>query len=158
MHMPPRMTTQPALDGRVLMCCIVVDNGMDVEVLRDFLVDLFQEREKLLVTVLGPAPSNDCAIGNIQSSKECCGPMSNVIMGNSFNIAQSHRQQGLRTIQGLNLGLFVNTQHHGFVRRTQIQTDNVADFLDKERVRGELKILPPVRLKPKGSPNPMNGR
>jgi hypothetical protein len=41
----------------------------------------------------------------------------------------------LRTLQRLDLSLFVYTQNHGFIGRVQIQPDNVADFLYEERVR-----------------------
>jgi len=158
MDMPATMTGHPALDGRVFVCSIVVENCMDVEVFGNLLFNLLQECQKLLVPVAVLALRNDRTVCNIQPSKQCGHPVSNVIMGDSFNISQSHRQHGRRTIQCLKLCLFVNSQNHGILGRAQVQADNVPDFLNKERVSGEFKALLPVRLKAKGSPNPMHGR
>ena len=70
MEMPPPVTDQPPFDGRVLVCSIIVNNCMDLEVERNLFFNMLQECHKLLVTMLGFALSDDCTVGNIQSSKE----------------------------------------------------------------------------------------
>jgi len=42
------------------------------------------------------------------------------------------------------LGLLVDADHHRLVWRIQVQVDDVADLLYKERVTGELEMLLPV--------------
>jgi len=41
---------------------------------------------------------------------------------------------GLRTIQRLNLRFLIDAEEHGLFRRIQVQPDDVADFLDQQRV------------------------
>jgi len=49
---------------------------------------------------------------------------------------RSARARGLRGPCGLRL--FVDAEHHRLIGRVQVETDDVADFLDKEGIRGEL--------------------
>jgi hypothetical protein len=43
-----------------------------------------------------------------------------VVMGPSFDLAGTHGEQRLTPIEGLNLGLFVHTEHQRFVGRVQV--------------------------------------
>ena len=67
-------------------------------------------------------------------------------MGDSFDIAESHRQDRLGAIQGLDLRLLIDRQDHGVVRRVEVETDHIVHFFDKEWVGGELETLAAVRL------------
>ena len=49
-----------------------------------------------------------------------------VVMRASLDLTGPHRQQRLRAIQRLDLGLFIDAQDHGVVGRMHIQTDDVA--------------------------------
>jgi len=49
-------------------------------------------------------------------------------------------------VEGLNLALFVDAQHQGAIRRRQVEADDVAHFVDEERVARELEGLTPMRL------------
>ena len=62
--------------------------------------------------------------------------MADVVVSAAFDLAGSHGQQGLATVQCLDLGFFVDTQHHSFVGWIQVQPDDVAELLDEERVDG----------------------
>ena len=55
--------------------------------------------------------------------------MTNVIVGDPFDIAESHWQHRLSPIQGLNLALVVNAKHEGMVGRIQIETSDIAYLL-----------------------------
>ena len=72
--------------------------------------------------------------------------MPDIVVGDAFDIAQSHRQHRLSALQRLDLAFFVDAQHHGVIRRIQIQTHDVAHFLDEERVVGQFEGPLPVRL------------
>ena len=48
---------------------------------------------------------------------------------------QSHRQSRLRAFQSLALVLFVDVQHERVRRRVQIEFNNIADFLHKDKDR-----------------------
>ncbi len=63
-----------------------------------------------------------------------------------------HRQSRLGSVQRLDLRLFIDTQHEGFIRRIQIQTDHVGQFLNKPFVLGQLERLGSMGLQPMGIP------
>ena len=64
----------------------------------------------------------------------------------------------LRAVEGLNLTLFVHTEHHRPIRGREIEPDDVADFLDEQRIAGEVKRLCAVGLQAEGRPDPANRR
>src|SRR4029077_14723785 len=66
--------------------------------------------------------------------------------------ARHHRQDRLLAIKGLYLALFVNAQHHRPIGRRQIKTDDVADFVDEQRVAGKLERLRAMRLQAESVP------
>ena len=82
--------------------------------------------------------------------------MSNVIVGHSLNIAQSHGQHGLGSIEGLNLTLLINTQNHRFIRRIQVQPDNIANLFNEEWIGREFEMFLTVGLNRKSFPDTMN--
>ena len=74
--------------------------------------------------------------------------MSLVVMGDALDVIKAHRQQGLRTFQGLHLALLIDAQDQRLVRRIQREPHNVAQLLDEERVGGELKGFATVGRNP----------
>ena len=72
--------------------------------------------------------------GDVQGCKEGCSAVTNIVMGNTLYVAQSHWQNWLSTIQGLNLALFIDTKNHGFVRRIQIEPHDIADLFYEEGI------------------------
>jgi len=83
--------------------------------------------------------------------------MTNVIVGNSFDVSQTQREHGLSTIKRLYLALLVYAQHHSFIRGIQIEPHNISHFLNKEGVGRELKMALTMRLETKSSPDPIHG-
>jgi len=59
-------------------------------------------------------------------------------------------------LQGLNLALFINAQHHGFIRRIQMLSHDIAHLFNKEGIGGELKVTLPIRLETKSAPDAVN--
>ena len=69
-------------------------------------------------------------------------------MGVAFDVTQAHRQRRLGAIERLNLRLLIHAQDHRVVRRVEVQPDDVAHFLDEERIGGQLEGLGQMRLDP----------
>ncbi len=155
--MEARVQCEPAFDRRMLVCGIVVHNQMKVECGWNAQLDLFEEAEILLMTVALLARSNDFTASNVESGEKGCCSMSLVVMGNTFDVTQSHGKHGLSAIKGLDLALLINAQDHRFVRGMKVKANNITHFLDEERVSGELKMALAVWLKPKGLPDSQNG-
>src|SRR5215813_6012479 len=68
-------------------------------------------------------------------------------------LGPAHRQQWLRAIQRLDLRLLIGTQHEGAVRRIQVEPDDIAHLLHKERVLRKLEGFRPMRLQAEGAPD-----
>jgi hypothetical protein len=88
-----------------------------------------------------------CFLG-IQRGEEPGRPVPRVAVGPALDLPRPHRQHGLRAIERLDLGLFVDAQHQCFVRRIRIEPDDVADFVDEQRIFGQLEGFAPMRLQP----------
>ena len=83
--------------------------------------------------------------------------MALVVVGTPLRLAGAHGQERLAAIERLDLALLVHAQHHGALRRGQIEPDDVAYFFDKQRIGGELEGLAAVRLKTERLPDAVNG-
>jgi hypothetical protein len=66
--------------------------------------------------------------------------------------------KGFRSVQRLNLALFVDAQNQRALGRRQVQPDDVAHLLDKKRIGGKLEGLGAMRLEVESLPYPMNRR
>ena len=60
--------------------------------------------------------------------------------------AGAQRQNGLRPVQCLNLGLLVDAQDDGIGRRIHVETDDVVDLVLGVGISAELERLDPMRL------------
>ena len=69
----------------------------------------------------------------------------------------AHRQEGLGTVQGLDLALFVDTENQGTIRRAKYRP-TIADLLHEEGIARQLEGLRAMRLQAEGPPDAMNGR
>ena len=83
--------------------------------------------------------------------------MPNVVVGLPRRDPRTHRQQGPRAIQRLDLALFIQAENQRVVGRIEIEADNIADLFDKLRVSRQLKCLQPVRLQAERSPDARDG-
>ena len=134
MDVPSFMGCKPTLDVRVLVGGIVVNHDMHFKFLRNIVFDMFEERQILLMPVSSLTLSKHLAVGNVECSKEGCRTMSLIVVSNAFNVSEAHRQHWLSVFQCLDLALFIDTQHDGILRRTQVEPYNIADFFHKERI------------------------
>src|SRR5579875_177039 len=113
--------------------------------------------EILLMAMTALAPADHGSVGQVQSGEQRCGAMANVVVSHAFDIAQAHGQQRLGALQGLDLALFIDAQHHGLVRWIQVQPHDIPHFFNEEGIGGKLQVTLPMWLKTKRTPNAMYG-
>src|SRR5215471_20769811 len=95
MQLEARMTCQPALDGRVLMGGVIIQNDVDVLAQRNFAVDLLEKFQPLAVGVFLGGVSDDFALQIIQRGKEGNRAVAVVIVGLGADMAFAQRQTRL---------------------------------------------------------------
>ena len=116
--------------------------------------DLLEEPQELLVPVPRVAGVGDLAGGDLQCGEQRGGAVADVVVGGLLRQPGPHRQDRRSPVQGLDLGLLVDREHHRLLRRVQVQPDDVADLGLQLRVGGELERLAPPRLQAPLSPDP----
>lgn len=141
-----RVVYEPTFHGRVLVCRVVVDDEMHVELRRDAVIEVAQERQEFLVTMSWLALRDDRAACDIERSEQRGRSMAVVVMGDTFNVPESDRQERLGAFECLNLRLLVYAQHERVFGRIEIQPNNVPDLLDEERIGGEFEVTGSMRL------------
>jgi hypothetical protein len=133
------MAHQPALNQRGLVRAMVIQNQVYVQFSRGGGVHRVQELLELDSAMPAMTLANDSAAGHLQRGKQRRGTVTLVVVGSALHLSGSHRQQGLRAVQGLDLRLFIHAQHQGPFGRVQVEPHNVRHLLDKQRVVRELK-------------------
>ena len=140
------------MSGR-LVRGVVVHDQMDDQVLGDSGLDRVEE----LAELGGPVPAmtlpDDFAGLHVERREERGRPVAHVVVGPPLDLPRSHGQQGLAPIQRLDLRLLVHTQHQRAIRRVQIEPDDVPDFVDEERVAGQLERVGAMGLQAKRPPD-----
>jgi hypothetical protein len=142
----------------MLMGAIVIDHQMDGEIRRDMGVDVFEKIEILLMAMAFFAVVEDFSGSDVESGKERGRAVADIVVGHAFDIAQAHRENGLGTIQRLNLALLVDAQDHGVLGRMEIQPDNIADLFDEKGIIGDFEMALAMGLKTKGAPDSLDRR
>lgn len=145
-QMKARPASKPSLDFGVFVGRVVVDDEMHVEVFGHVGIDMSQEGEELLMSVACLALGNDFTISDIECREQSGGAVTDIVVGDALDVAQSHGQHGLGPVESLNLAFLVDAQDHGVVRWIQVQADDVTHLLDEEGVIGELEAALTMRL------------
>jgi len=78
-------------------------------------------------------------------------------MGPTRREPRPHGQQRLRATEGLDLGLFIDAQHHSVGRRLQVEAHHIGDLRGSRRIRAELEGFEAVRLQSVRLPHAMHG-
>lgn len=157
MDVEPGSPGEPGLDLGVFVGAVVVDDEMDVQVFGDAVVDVPQEGEELLVPVAPLALGEHRTGRHVEGGEQGGGAMADVIVGDAIDVAESHGQQGLGALEGLDLGFLVHAQHDGVIGGVEIQPHDVAHLLDEERVVGEFEMALAVRLHAEQPEPPLHG-
>ena len=90
---------------------------------------------------------------SLKGSKQGDRAMTDIVVSPPLHLAGAHGQQRVGTVQCLNLGLLIHTQHHGSIRRAEVEPHDVAHFFNEQGVTGEFEGLGTVRLQSKGAPS-----
>lgn len=72
------------------------------------------------------------------------------IVGEALDVAQTHGQQRLGAIEGLDLRFLVNAEHNCLIGRVEVEPDDVSDLLDKKGIVRELERFKAVGLQGEG--------
>lgn len=158
MQLEAGMLVQPGLHLGRLMGGVVVENQMDVARFLHGPIDPAQKAQELLGTVAGHAVADDQARLDVQRGGERGGAMALVIMGHRRRAPLLEGQPGLGPVERLDLGLLVNAEHNGAIRRVEVEPDNVCDLLLQHRVVRDLETLHDMRLQPGLRPDAAHAR
>lgn len=142
-------TSEPRTNLRMLVSAVVIHHDMNVEFGGHIGFDVPKESQKLLVSVSGFALADDAARSDVEGGEQRCRAVTEIVVRHAFDITEPHGQDRLTTLQGLDLGFFINTQNEGIIRGIKIQTDDVSNLFDKERIGRQGKAPSAVRLNPK---------
>src|SRR5690606_12926842 len=144
-QMEARPTGEPGLHSGVLVGPVVVADQMHVEMLGYIGLNVPQERQELLMTVLGLALRKYGAVGYVERREQRRRAVAHVVVSDALDVAKPHRQHWLGALERLTLTLLIDTQNQRMIGRVQIQPDDVAHLLDEERIVRELEALRAVR-------------
>lgn len=117
----------------------VVDDDVDVEIIGNVLLDEVEEAPKFSGTVPRQTFANDLAGGDVERRKQRGGAVPLVIVRVPLGLAGAHGQQRLGPVQRLDLRLLVDAEHQGAVGRVEVETDDVSDLLDEQRIGRQLE-------------------
>ena len=155
--MEPRPFGQPSLNAGRLVRAVVVHDEVDVDVRRHAGVHAVEELPKLDRPVPTMRLPDHRAGLDVEGREQRRGPVTPVVVGPPFGLSGLHWQQGGRAVQGLNLGLLVDAQHHGVVGWIHIQPDDVPYLVDEQRIGRQLERFAAVGAQSEGSPDAADG-
>ena len=125
---------QPSFDGRCLVRGEVVQDDVNLKVTRNARFDLPKEGDEVLRAVLLLAASDDLTGRDVQRGEQVERAVSQVVVRLPLRLAEVHRQDRLRPLERLDLGLLVEGKHDRVVRRVHVKPDDVADLVHDLRI------------------------
>ena len=143
------MAQQPARDQRGFMGAGVVQNQVQVQAGRDTGLDAVEELAERDGSMPGMPVAENPPAWQVKSGEQGRGAVAQVIVDAPFGLSGTHGQKRLRTVQSLDLRLFIHAQHQGLIRRIQIKPYHITHLLDEQRIAGKLKAFGPLRCKAK---------
>ena len=152
-EMKARMPQQPTLDGRGFVGGVIVDDQMEREAARDLVVNRFKELAELHRPMAAMKLPDHGARLEVERGEQVGSAVTQIVGSMPLSLAGAHRQQRLTAIECLDLALLVDAQHQRAVGWIEVKPDDIAHFLDEQRVFGKLEALDPMRLQRKGPPD-----
>ena len=149
---------EPGPHALVLVSGVVVADQVYPKFVGDRLVDGAQELQELGMAMPGQALPDDFAGQHVQRREQRGGAVALVVVGHCGRPPFLDGQRRLGAVQCLHGGLLVHTQHDRLLRRIEVQTDHVDQFLVELRVVGQLECLDQVRFEPARGPHPLHRR
>ena len=115
----------------------VVEHDFDVEVLRHVGIDLVQKGEEVSRGVGLFDVGDHGARRDVQRREQVAGAVALIVMCCPRRRARQHRESRCRSVERLDLGLFVDGKDHRSDRGVQIEPDDVTDLLYQVSGSGE---------------------
>ena len=153
-----RALGQPTANELSFVRAIVVQDEMHIEVWGDVALDGIEEAAELTGAMPAMHLAEHLAAGYVESGEQAGGAVANVVVAAAFDLSRAHGQQRSGAIQRLNLAFFVHAQDQGAVGRVEVEADDVADFVDKQRIAAEFEGSAALRLQRKGAPDAADAR
>ena len=151
--MEARTLGQPAANQLGFVGTVVVQDEMYVEFRGHVAVDGVEEAAELAGAMTTMELAQHLAAGHVESGEQAGGAVAFVIVAAAFDLSRAHGQQRRRAIQRLNLALLVHAQNQRSVGRVQVEADDVADLVDKQRIAAQFESLAAMRLQRKSAPD-----
>ena len=108
---PAGVPCQPLAHLRMLMGCVVVDDGVDRLSRRDLRFDDIEEADELLMTMALHASADDFAFEHVESGEQRRRAVALVIMRHRSSAALLHRQARPSAVERLDLRLLIDREH-----------------------------------------------
>ena len=150
------VAAEPLAHLGMLVGGVVVENDVYEFSGRDFGVDGVEEADELLMPMTLHVAADHRAVENIEGGEQRRRAVPLVVMGHRSGASLLHGEARLGAVEGLDLALLVDGQNDGVSRRVDIETDHIAQFVDKPGIGGELELLDLVRPKTMGAPDALD--
>ena len=150
------MLRQPLAHAFVSVCAVVVQDQMQGGGFWKLSVQATEEAQEFLMPMAWIAFADDAAFRHLQRRKQRGGPIAFVVVRKGAAPAGLEGQPRLRAIQRLNLALFIDTQHHGVLRRRQIHPHHIRQLFQELGIAGEFEAFRPMRFELVLLPHPLN--
>ena len=154
---PASMAREPGADLRMLMDGVVVEDNVDQLAGRNLRLNGVEEADKLLMAVTLHVAADDRAVEDVERSEQGRGAVALIVVGHGSGATLLHRQAGLSAVERLDLALLVDRKHDGVRRRIDIKPDDITQLGDEVGIIGQLELAYPMRLKPVGAPDALDG-
>src|SRR5439155_1507008 len=149
---------KPGLHRRVGVGAIVVEDQMDRQSARCGALDPLKQAQKLLMAMAWHAVAQHLTAQYVQGREQSRGSMAGVIVRLPLGDSRTEGQNRLGTVQGLDLALLIHAQHQSFLRRIQVQADNVVQLVKEPGIGAQLEALYAMRLQTMRLPDAIDGR
>ena len=102
------------------MSAVVIQDQVDFQIRGYRLLQLAEEDHKLAASMPGQALTDDFAGEDVKGSKQRGGAVPDIVVRLALGQAGSQGQDRRRSVQGLNLALFIDAEHQRLLRRVQV--------------------------------------
>ncbi len=154
--MKSRVSPKPGFHPGVLVGAVIVHDQMQIE-LGYLGIDLLEETDEFLMPMPRHAVANHFAVEHAQGRKQRGRAVAFVVVCPGCAVALPQRKTWLGTIESLNLTFLVDTRNEGFLRRIEIQPNDVVELLDEVLVAADLEGLGEMGLEAVLFPDALNG-
>src|SRR5271157_1075017 len=151
------MPVKPMAHLGMLVGGVIVEDHVHDLASWDLRLDGVEEADELLMPVTLHVAADDRAVEDVEGGEERGRSVPLVIVRHGSSAASLQRQAGLGAVERLNLALLVDAEDDGVSGRIDVETHDVAQFVDELWIVRELELARPVRLEAVRAPNALNG-